>query len=154
MRTRSRRRIGPRIDSGHVLFGGTGWLFADLMLAIAMAFLVATTIGFPLSPHRPPPSTPHHKLPAKHAVIKPPQPALDFKYVTINLRIDPAGLLANDPTATASIRNQVLAADQLNPGAPASPNRGVWVWCSSSAGIRRTSRAAQIAPEPTSTHRA
>jgi hypothetical protein len=105
MRMRSRRRVGFRANSGHLLFGGTGWLFADLMVAIAMAFLVASTVGFPPVPHKAAKHQPSH-LPSHH-VIKPPQPALDFGYVTIMLIIDPAALLNHDPSVAASVSSQI-----------------------------------------------
>ena len=41
-----RRRLSDR-DPGNMVFGTIGWLFADLMFALAIAFLVATTVGQP-----------------------------------------------------------------------------------------------------------
>jgi len=110
MRTRSRRRTDQLGNSGHSLFGSTGWLFADLMLAIAMAFLVATTVGTTSPPKPPAPSPSASKSPT----VKKPQPALDLKYVTINLKIDPAGLLSGSSSAISSIRRQVRGWPGLN----------------------------------------
>jgi len=56
MRRRYQRRTAVRYStSGHSLFGGTGWLFADLLLALALAFLLATTVGS--APPKTPPKT-------------------------------------------------------------------------------------------------
>ena len=107
MKTRSRRQIGRRTDSGQALFGGTGWLFADLMVALAMAFLVATTVGFPT----PPPKPPAHRVtgahPGRHPATKPPQPALDFSWIDIKITIDPNDLLNNGTATETQIRNVI-----------------------------------------------
>ena len=110
MRTRSRRRADQPGHSGHSLFGSTGWLFADLMLAIAMAFLVATTVGTTSPPKPPAPSPSASKSPT----VKKPQPALDLKYVTINLKINPAGLLSGSSSAISAIRQQVRGSPGLS----------------------------------------
>ena len=80
------------------------------MVAIAMAFLVASTVGFPPVTHK---SAKHHQRPPKHHVVKPPQPALDFGYVTIYLTIDPTALLNHDPAVAASVRSQILKSTKL-----------------------------------------
>ena len=121
MRMRSRRRVGFRADSGHVLFGGTGWLFADLMVAIAMAFLVASTVGFPPVSHK---AAKHQPRPPSHHVIKPPQAALDFNYVTINLSINPADLLNHDPAVASSVRSQILKSTKLKAKCVGEPESG------------------------------
>jgi hypothetical protein len=108
MRTRNRRRPDQRSDLGQILFGGTGWLFADLMLAIAMAFLVANTVGTV----RPPPPPHHHPQP-KPKVTKRPVPALDLKYVNIKLKIDPNGLLAGSPAAVNAVRRTIRGEKSL-----------------------------------------
>jgi hypothetical protein len=115
---RFRRRVGVRVDSGHLLFGGTGWLFADLMVAIAMAFLVATTVGFPPIVHR------VGKHPTSSHPIEAPQPALDFNYVTIDLAIDPTGLLNQEPAVTASIGSQILQNASLKSKCANEPQSG------------------------------
>ncbi len=122
MRTRNRWQTAQRSDSGQSLFGGTGWLFADLMLAIGMAFLVAATLGFPPPAHTPPHQNQKH--PGTPPVTKPPLPALDFSYVTINLNVDPAGLAGNKPTAIASVRNQILGSGELKSRCAGQPEAG------------------------------
>ena len=121
MKTRFRRRAGLRADSGHLLFGGTGWLFADLMVAIAMAFLVASTVGFPPVHHKAVKSRSHQ--PARH-VVKPPQPALDFGYVTIELTIDPTALLNRDASLADSVRSQVGKSGKLKAKCADEPEPG------------------------------
>jgi hypothetical protein len=121
MRTISRRRVGFRANSGHLLFGGTGWLFADLMVAIAMAFLVASTVGFPPVPHK---AVKHQPHPPSHHVVKPPQPALDFGYVTIMLTIDPAALVNHDPSIAASVRSQIRENPKLKAKCAEEPGPG------------------------------
>jgi hypothetical protein len=108
MRTRSRRRTDQLGNSGHSLFGSTGWLFADLMLAIAMAFLVATTVGT-----TPPPQKPHHQPAPKHPVAKKPEAALDLNYVNIPMTVDPGGLLSGSPAAIAAVRSKILGNQRL-----------------------------------------
>jgi hypothetical protein len=111
MRTRSRWQAAQRGNfARHSFFGGTGWLFADLMVALAMMFLVATTVGFPSPPEpKPTPAPAHHPVPAKSKPPNRPGPALDLNYVTITIsNLDYNGLLNNSSAATASVRNAVL----------------------------------------------
>jgi len=83
-------------ETSRSVFGSTGWLFADLMLAIAMAFLVANTVGV---------HTPHRPV-TKKLVCS--QPALDrFHPVKVPLVINPTGLTSRSRTADASVRQQV-----------------------------------------------
>jgi hypothetical protein len=95
------------------MFGSTGWLFADLLLALALAFLLATTFAAP--PPKPAAVTkPPHPTASVSPTPKPsptptptgqPEPALDFKYVTVPLYINPydisastiQGTIMNDP---------------------------------------------------------
>lgn len=97
--SRRQHRIGLNHKS-HSVFGSTGWLFADLMVAIAMAFLVANTVGARSPHHKPHPPRP-----------KPPvcsQPALNRnKPVKVTLSINPAGLISNVQSAQAAVRQQV-----------------------------------------------
>ncbi len=39
------RNRGKKVSASAMLFGATGWLFADLLLALAMVFLVAAPSG-------------------------------------------------------------------------------------------------------------
>lgn len=113
-RLRSRRRGLTAASSGHFLFGGTGWLFADLLLAIALVFLVATTVGTT------PPKPPHKHVVAATPSPTPspkktgqPEPALDLNYVTINLTINPSAVMSGNSGAIAAIRKSVAANPQL-----------------------------------------
>ncbi len=99
-----RRKSGLN-EASRTMFGSTGWLFADLMLAIAMAFLVANTVGA---------HTPQHK----HRVIRTKQvcspPALNRDHaVQVNLTVDDVGLLSHSRSAQASIGQQVRSHQAL-----------------------------------------
>jgi hypothetical protein len=88
------------------LFGGTGWLFADLLLALALAFLLATTVSI-----TPPPKPPHpvvHPTPRPGSHPKQPPPLeLDPVHITFNIS-DPAGLAAGSTSAVAAVRATIL----------------------------------------------
>src|SRR5215469_15675004 len=97
MPARYRYRTTRRVDSGSSLFGGTGWLFADLMLAIAMAFLLATTVGTSPPPAHPHPGVTPTPTPTPTPSPTPtghPEPALDLNYVTVTLTINPGAVSA------------------------------------------------------------
>jgi hypothetical protein len=108
MRRRYQRRTAVRHStSGHFLFGGTGWLFADLLLALALAFLLATTVG-----SLPPKTPPHHRpspSPSPSGSHPKQPPALELDPVSITFTIaDPAGLVAGSSTAVAAVRGTIL----------------------------------------------
>jgi hypothetical protein len=103
MGTRYRRRV-RREGFGNSLFGGTGWLFADLMLVLALAFLLATTVG--TAPPAPKPRVTVTPTPTPKPTGQP-EPALDFKYITVTLPITPADVMANNVGAIAAIREKV-----------------------------------------------
>jgi hypothetical protein len=103
MRTRSPRRP----DSGHALFGGTGWLFADLMVAIAMAFLVATTVGFPPIPQA------HHTAHHSKKPVAQPLPALNFRYITIEFQVNATDLMRNGSASQSVVRAQISGNPEL-----------------------------------------
>ncbi|MGH2486399.1 MAG: hypothetical protein ACRDHE_10330 [Ktedonobacterales bacterium] len=93
---------------GALLFGVTGWLFADLFVALAMGFLVANTVGQVL------PATPTpvraHSGPTATATILPtatPLPALNLTPITLNLTVDYQGLLNHNAGTIAQIEGQV-----------------------------------------------
>jgi hypothetical protein len=105
-------RRSSKSGTGINLFNATGWLFADLFVALAMAFLVANTVGT-----IPPPFTHATPTPTPTPMITPtpiPPRALDLKPITITLRVDPAALLTNNPQEIASIEQQVRAVPQLS----------------------------------------
>jgi hypothetical protein len=97
--TYGRRRRNGLNDASRSVFGTTGWLFADLMLAIAMAFLVANTVGA---------HTPQHKSHRVHTKVVCNPPALDrYHPVLVKLTVNPIELASKSPSAQASVRQQV-----------------------------------------------
>jgi len=96
-----RRHRGRENDLGQSLFGSSGWLFADLLLAIAMVFLVANTVGVH-SMHKPRPRPPHPSAT--------PIPALELSPVKVVLTINPQGLLSNAAAAIAQASAQIVRA--------------------------------------------
>lgn len=117
MRTRRRSARGDGGDLGHTLFGGTGWLFADLMLALAAIFLVANTVGF-LTP-----SKSHHAgqepTPTPHPTKSPrPKPVgLNPDYLSLAVPVTPASVRsAGQPAITRLIKdvNKQLTARDLS----------------------------------------
>ncbi|GIJ27004.1 hypothetical protein Vqi01_21660 [Micromonospora qiuiae] len=102
---RRRYRAAGR-DQGNLVFGTIGWLFADLMFALAMIYLVATTMGAPL-PAEPEPAASASPSPSASASPTP-EPVLELKPVSIRLTsVDWQGLLANDPRAIRTLQNKV-----------------------------------------------
>jgi hypothetical protein len=98
------------MDSGSSLFGGTGWLFADLLLALALTFLVATTVVTQPPPTHPRPHVSQTPTPTPTPTPKPTgstEPALDLAYVTVNLTINPGAVSA------AAVRQAILANPRL-----------------------------------------
>lgn len=96
---RSRRESGRWDAASTSAFGNTGWLFADLMLALVMAFLVANTVGRPPDPPAPEPV--------------PPAPILDLEPVSARLVVDAAGLRKRDPAAIEAVRAQLRGDPRL-----------------------------------------
>jgi hypothetical protein len=111
MRRRYRRRTGAHyVSRGHSMFGGTGWLFADLLLALAMAFLLATTVG--ATPPKQPPKPPATVRPTPSPTASRPKqspPPLQLDPVHIEFAIaDPAGLAAGNRSDVTAVRNVIL----------------------------------------------
>jgi hypothetical protein len=110
MTPRYQRRTERQDGSALAMFGGAGWLFADLMLALTVAFLVADTVSTPAPPSLPKAthstSVVHHRITPTPSA-SPSGPALDLGYVTANLTVDQAGLLAGSAQAEASVRSQM-----------------------------------------------
>ncbi|HEX6796301.1 MAG TPA: hypothetical protein VF116_01155 [Ktedonobacterales bacterium] len=90
-----------------LIFGLTGWLFADLFIALTMGF-VANTVGYVPTP------TPTNTLPPTVIPTATPLPALSLQPITLTLNVDYVGLLNSDPTAIASAQQQVHADHRLN----------------------------------------
>lgn len=97
-------------SNGHTLFGMTGWLFADLFVALAMAFLVANTVGQLL-----PPIVKHTPPPTPTVIPTPTQlPALDLKPISLTIQMDYQGILSGNAGAIAAAEQQLRAATQLH----------------------------------------
>jgi hypothetical protein len=110
MTTRYQRRSDRQDGSALAMFGGVGWLFADLMLALTVAFLVADTVSTPTPPS--PPRAGHARPVVRHQPTPTPSaspsgPALDLGYITVHLKVDPAGLQAGSAQAEALVRSQI-----------------------------------------------
>ncbi len=97
-----------RVGVGPNLFGATGWLFADLFIALAVGFLVANTVGYV-----PPPSARAQPTPTPTATPIPPR-ALDLKPISVTLHVDYYGLLNDNPVAIAAAEQQVRQAPGLS----------------------------------------
>lgn len=113
MRRRYRRRPSARYgNGGHAIFGGTGWLFADLLLALALAFLLANTVG--AQPPKPSPTTStSHKDKAKKAGH--PEAALDLKYIDITVHdVNSYAAAGGSPSAIAPILSAIRKEGHLN----------------------------------------
>ena len=95
MRNRSRESLRK------TYMGSIGWLFADLLLALAMLFLVANTISLPKSAIAKPKVTPT----ATSTPTAPPRLEPGFHRFTINFNSD--NLLNNDPAEQNNIIQQV-----------------------------------------------
>lgn len=80
----------------HSMFANSGWLFADMFLALMMVFIVAFTVGkyTPPTQAAPPTPTPHIK-------------GIEIPPKVLTLQIDATGLLYNDPSAIQDVKNQV-----------------------------------------------
>lgn len=88
------------------LFGAAGWLFADLLLALAVIFLVTNTAG-----HLSAAPTTAHATPTPRPTAP---PALDLTPITLTVSVDYAQLHANDPAAIASVEQQVRGDGRLS----------------------------------------
>jgi hypothetical protein len=116
VRTSTGRRRAER-DPGNAVFGSIGWLFADLMLALALAFIVAVTAAPPLPPGAQaepttttttPPTTTTTTTPSR-----PTGPALELDPVKLELPIDAAALLGGDAGTAQGLRDRVRADPRL-----------------------------------------
>lgn len=89
---------------GEALFSTTGWLFADLFVALTMGFLVANTFPqeVPPAPTPTPTVTPITPTPT---VIQ----GIDKNPDILTIIVDHQGILRNDPDAVNSAEQQVLA---------------------------------------------
>lgn len=92
-----------REDLKKTFMGSAGWLFADLLLALAMLFLVANTIPLPKT-------SVVQAGPKPTATAKPTtQPHLEQTYHRFSIVVDPNAVLNNDEGENNAIIRQVLA---------------------------------------------
>lgn len=88
--------------------GSAGWLFADLLLALAMLFLIANSVSQPKPiVHITPTATA-----TATATALPPR--LEQNYHRFSITIDPGKLLNNDPAEKANVIRQVKAQSFLH----------------------------------------
>src|SRR5271169_5669185 len=85
----------------------SGWLFADLLLALAMLFLVANTVVVPLKPTPIPKPTPTKSIDEVTTPSPTPLPRLETQSHVLILHVDYVGLLKNSPGAIADVERQV-----------------------------------------------
>lgn len=95
------------------MFGATGWLFADLFVALTMAFLVANTVGQVVPRPKPHVPTPIARVTPTPTPSPTPEPGLDNQPITLDLHVDYQGLLRHDPAAILDAERQVRANPQL-----------------------------------------
>src|SRR5438128_594045 len=86
------------------IFPTAGWLFADLLLALAVIFLSANTIGPKPKVIVTPTITPS---PILITPTPTPLPRLELNKQRFVLPIDPNGLLNNSPDAINSLKHEV-----------------------------------------------
>ena len=88
---------GPRMRDTALL---SGWLFADLLLALAVIFMAANTIG--IKPKPIPTVTP---TPKPHVTPTPtPEPRLDFNFHRFSMNnVDYNGILNNNSAAVMAV---------------------------------------------------
>lgn len=89
-------------------FGMTGWLFADLLLALAMIFLVANSVA-----HIPPPPSAPTPTPLPTATPAP-LSVLDLHFIEVPLKqVDYAKLHQKDSGTIEAIERQIIANPKL-----------------------------------------
>lgn len=94
----------PRVRDTVLL---SGWLFADLLLGLAVIFLAANTVG--VRPQIIPTPTPVPTLIPTVAPTPTSLPRLELQPHRITLTIDTAGLLSNSSTAINDLKSQIRA---------------------------------------------
>ena len=84
-----------------------GWLFADMLLALAMLFLTANTVGI----HPPPLPPPATRVPTRIAATPTPTPAphLEQTFHKFKINVDANGLLNGSQSASNAVVQQVEA---------------------------------------------
>ncbi|MEU4768014.1 hypothetical protein AB0H12_32665 [Actinosynnema sp. NPDC023794] len=115
MRNSTGRRRAER-DPGNAVFGSIGWLFADLMLALALAFIVAVTAAPPQPPGaqaEPTTTTTTPPTTTTTTPSRPTGPALELEPVKLEMPIDAAALLGGDAGTAQALRDRVRADPRL-----------------------------------------
>ncbi len=94
-------------DQQGMFIVAAGWLFADMLLALAMLFLAANTIGI----H--PPPLPPATTPTSTSIAATPTPTpiahLEQKFHRFMINVDANGLLNGSQSATHAVVQQVTA---------------------------------------------
>jgi hypothetical protein len=92
-----------------------GWLFADLLLGLAMIFLVSTTGSIKASPPPSPVGLSRTPSPSATALTKAtptPRVGLNLTPIPFQVSVDSAKLLSNDPNEILSLKSQLRS--QIN----------------------------------------
>ena len=79
------------------MFSIAGWLFADMLLAMMMIFIVASTTSVTILPKKQLTPTPISRT----------LPRLELKFHRFTVNVDPNGLLNDSSSTIAAVRNQV-----------------------------------------------
>lgn len=96
-----KRRV--REDLKKTFIGSVGWLFADLLLVLAMLFLIANTISQPKLP------VAHAEKPKAKPTVTVAPPRLEQAYHRFSITIDPNRLLNKDVNERNAVIQQVRA---------------------------------------------
>ncbi len=91
---------------GSSSFPSVGWLFADLLLALAMLFLIANTVGNP-SQSKPKTTLVPTKVVLGITPTPTPLPRLELQFHEFTINVDPNGLLSGSQSAIDNVKNQV-----------------------------------------------
>ncbi len=83
--------------SGRSMFSIAGWLFADMLLAMMMIFIVASTTSVDILPKTKLAPTPTPKV----------LPRLELNFHRFSINVDPNGLLNDVSGAIADVKSQV-----------------------------------------------
>lgn len=90
-----------------------GWLFADMLLALTMLFLVANTIAVKPLPTRAKgkitPTATKVSITPTPTPTPTPLPRLELNFHEFTINVDPQGLLNNSQSAINSVKQQVKA---------------------------------------------
>src|SRR5436305_10137049 len=122
-----------REDLNKTFTGLAGWLFADLLLALAILFLIANTLPQP----KPPEVGPTPTATATPVVVP---PSLEQQWHRFNLNIDPQKLLSNDAGEKNAVIQHVMEQGFLK-----NRRAGLMVVYGGAPTVNDTKRATEIA---------